>query len=350
MGLLLYPAGAAWGRQPRLQEGNIYTIPAGGGFTEIEWVSSSAFRYARYWEAECRRSQRINGEKVPVAVSAAPESFDFTTRYLRVELIRAEGRLRVRDSSGRVLLADLTAPRRAGGRMIWERERAGDETFWGLGPTAELDGRGNFVGRIDTTTPFLMSNLGYGEFFPTGGVYAYVFGKTRRVEAPLVASEYFFYYGPTPKEILEEHLTVAGAPRRPDWESFRLGKRLPAEGAPLPEPEPSWEGLRRLLDWLLRCSYSAILLPAIEIRGWRAADEEVRRRAYQLASFAPIVYCSAGDASADERKLAEERERWLPFLASYGHEAQERGSPPIRPMHVQYPRDTVAREWTDQFM
>ena len=145
---------------------------------------------------------------------------EFRTKAVRVRLDGRSGGLRVEEGGGAVLLADAREPRREGRRAILERRRPAGERFAGLGVTAELEGGA----RVQTETPFLMSSLGYGEYFRRAGRYRYEFSGFRRIEAPGGEDfEYFFYYGPTPKEILEEHLAVSGGLQEVDWGMFRVG-------------------------------------------------------------------------------------------------------------------------------
>jgi hypothetical protein len=55
---------------------------------------------------------------------------------------------------------------------------------------------------------FLVSSAGYGEFHAGGGTYRFDFtaGDKYRVQGPEI--DYYFYFGPTPKEIFEEHNLV----------------------------------------------------------------------------------------------------------------------------------------------
>ena len=61
--------------------------------------------------------------------------------------------------------------------------------------------------------PFLVSTAGYGEYHPGAGTYHFDFtdDKRYRIQGPEI--DYYFYYGPTPKEIFEEHNLHAGRTR-----------------------------------------------------------------------------------------------------------------------------------------
>ncbi len=339
-------AGVSYHRQ-----GDVFVVPLGEGRAELEFLSASTFRYRRCWEGCAAEGKARRGEGVGVQVREAPGELEFATKYLKVKLSRVSGRLRVEEGGGAVLLADAREPRRQGRMVILERRRPAAERFAGLGVRAELESAGENGTRVETETPFLMSSLGYGEYFRRAGRYAYDFGGVRRIEAAGESEvEYFFYYGPTPKEILEEHLAVSGGLREVDWSMFRVGARPPREAVALPAPKVSWEGLRETLRQVFRASYSAILLPALDVAGYGANGGEVARRAMQAACYLPAVYCAAPSEGCGRIEwLRKERGRWTPYLTSYGYEAQERGFPLVRPPAMQYPKDEEAAHYEDEF-
>jgi len=352
LGLLATAAGSLQASGSDLQAGNAYRISDDEGGAELEWLSSSSFRFVQRWQRQAAIRKPIRGDKVPLTLRVERDSLRFTTRYLRVIVEKKPLRLKVYDAAGKLLLADITGPRKANGRVVWERGRQETEKFWGLGPGARLDGQEPRAGIVvETGVPFLISSLGYGEYFRPAGFHRYVFGQPRRVETPVGAeNEFCLYYGPTPKEILEEHMAVERPPGKVDWETFRLARRRPRGAWPLSNPKLDWDGLAELVRQLLRCSYSAILLPAVDLAAWRTAETQIRRRASQLAVHLPVVYDSAPETGADGAAVARERERWTPFLASYGYEMQERGFPLVRPLGMQYPRDAQAVACDDAFM
>jgi hypothetical protein len=351
LGFLATAAGSLQASRSALQAGNAYRLSDGQGGAELEWLSSSSFRLVQRWQPQAGTRKPIRSDKVPVTLRVEGDSLQFTTRYLRVIVQRKPLRLKVYDAAGKLLLEDIAGPRREHSRVVWERGRQESEKFWGLGPGAGLDGQERQTGIVETGVPFLMSSLGYGEYFRPAGFHRYVFGQRRRVETPVGAeNEFCFYYGPTPKEILEEHLAVERPPGKVDWETFRLARRPPRGTWTLPNPGLDWDGLAELIRRLLRCSYSAILLPGVDLAAWRTAGAQIRRRASQLAVYVPVVYDSAPDTDAEGAVVARKRARWASFLASYGYEMQERGFPLVRPLGMQYPRDAQAVACDDAFM
>lgn len=348
--LLALAAQVGWCEPASLLRGNTYSLRTEDGAVRLEFISSSSFCFSRRWgEGEGDRRQ-LSEERVPFLVREAGNSVEFSTKYLRVELEKTTLRLRVRDAGGKLLLADVNAASRDERGILWERRQFEEELFRGLGPGADLDDPGRPEKRVETTVPFLMSSLGYGEYFRPKGMYRYEFGTVRRVWAPAgPQSEYFFYYGPSPKEILEEHIAVERPLAPIGWEMFRLHEQRPPGSTPLPKAPHDWDGLASVVRWIREASYSALLLPAWDVGAWLRAQGEVADRARALAVFIPVIYGAAGTGAVRAR-LERERVRWLPFLASYGYEARDRGFPLVRPLDMQYPKDADAGRHVDQFM
>ena len=352
--LLGFLASCAWWGEARQDAEGVsrdQAPPNKDWVTEVEWLSSSSFRVVCGPRGVRGQHEWPREQQVEVNVRGQGDWLEYTTRYLRVVVDKRTGALRVHDRGGNLLLADVRGPQRRGERVVWERERQASERFWGLGPNAELDGREGTSGPVVTSVPFLVSSMGYGEYFRPPGLYRYAFGERRTIEAPAGATnEFYFYYGPTPKEILEEHATIESPSDGIQSGIFQLTERPPRAAWTLPNPQPDWQGLTDLIRWLLRSSYSAILFPAVDLSIWRSAETEVRRRVYQLAVYLPIVYGALPENDREGAELARERARWIPFLLSYAHEAHERGFPLLRPLGMQYPRDPQAVASRDAFM
>lgn len=329
---------------------NEYRLPIKDGEVVLDFISPSSFRFIRRWGPVGNgRALRPEGN-VLVSFTEGADWAEFSTRYLRIRLEKATQRLYVWDRSGELLFADGMAAVRTEQGVLWERLRREGESFRGLGPTSKLGRAGEHHRVIHTEIPFLVSNLGYGEYFRGKGVYRYELGDSRLVLAPPGReSEYIFYYGPTTKEILEEHVAVEPASVRAEWATFRCRESYPVGSLPLPEPAPDWGGLSSLVEWVQEAGYSAVLFPAVNIGVWRRAAREVRDRARALALFLPVIYGVTGQDES-EAKARSARERWVPFLVSYGYEARERGLPLVRPLGMQYPKDSEAGKHQDEFM
>lgn len=332
------------------RRGNSFVFSFGAGRGELEWLSATSFRYRRVWdETSFRIRAPMRWEPVAVEVHERADCLDLVSAALQVAVAKETGLLRVRDLGGAVLLEEKGAEPEPGGRVVLAREVSPDERFRGLGVrgllgTEPLDGRS-----ISTRTPFLLSTRGYAEYFRAEGPCTFRFGRRREVEIPALEAEFFFHYGPSPKEVLEEHRVVGRRVRTMDWPDFELLQRVP-EGSILidganSEPPPAEEILR----CLLRASYSAILAPAVDLTMWRTGSAQLRRRLYALAPFMPVLLLRTRGLNAEEQGVARERKRWIPFLVSYAYEAKDRGFPLVRPLPMQYPRDGQA-EREDQFL
>lgn len=324
-----------------VREGNLYRSPAGDA--ELEWVSESSFRLARARQGKLERRKAWSRDALSVAVREQPASLHFRTRYLEVEISKETLALEARDDQGRQVWRQLAGPAAQGAGMALEAAASPDERFFGLGTEAAggLDRRGRV---IETGRPFLLSSAGYGLYFPAPGRYIMdlAAGAPDRVRMALGKAdrlEYFFYLGPTPKEVLEQHSGVEKAAKAWNAEDFRVlaPGRLPAYARAIPRPGDQREAVRSLLN----AAFSAWLAPAVDLDWFRDAA------ARGLCVFAPILYDSGGGARASAEAA---RRRLAPYLWTYVQEAADRGLPVIRPMAMQYPKDPETWKLDDQFM
>jgi len=120
--------------------------------------------------------------------------------------------LRVLKTDGELLMAEMGPIVKGPLGIEVERAAAADEKFYGLGARTDrlADARGLIV---DSPRPFLISSKGYGLHHSAPGSYLFDMARTKpdRYRIPLRVSqrfEYFFYYGPAPKAIYDEHLEV----------------------------------------------------------------------------------------------------------------------------------------------
>jgi alpha-glucosidase (family GH31 glycosyl hydrolase) len=341
---------------------NTVRLELNEGSAEIEWVSSSTFRFARSWTAPLTRLRPINRNAVSFKLTDLGTSLRFRTEYVDLEILKTGLKVRAKDSGGKLLMADQSEAEKNESEIALDRVAATGERYCGLGlrAGADLDARGSIV---QTDRALLISSLGYGLYYPAPGTYVFDLGKTEsdrcRVMLPESTElEYFFYYGPAPKEILEEHKLV----RTPLGE-FVSGdlqvarpNQLPKDAVPLPSPSASgWEALAESLHMLLHASFSGVLVPALDLGLFRSDSEALYRRASQLGALTPIVYDSRPgrhDAwkAAVDKKLVEIRKRWTPYLLTYFDEARDRGLPIIRPLAMQFARDAECLRYSDEFM
>lgn len=335
---------------PWERQGNRFTLKLDDGRAELDWVSAAAFRFARDWTGQPSSHARPGGgDPVAVSMSDAGSAVEFRTRYLVVEVRKSDLRLLIRDGEGSVLLAENAGASRQGGAVVLESALKVNERIYGLGAetAGPLDRRGM---KIAASRPFLWSSAGYGRYFPSDVRHAFDLSAGRcRVEIGAAARvEHYFYYGPAPKEILEQHLAVA--PQVLAWSPADLevlgAGELPVYARRLPQPAAAdWTALAEAVERLNHASMSAIQMPVFDLAAFAAAPEPLRRRAEQLAMAAPLV------AGADpEGRLAAWRRRLRPYLYAYFQEAHDRGIPVIRPLAMQYTRDPEAARHADLFM
>ena len=343
--------------RPASRAGNVYSIRLSDGWEEVEWISGSAFRLTRAWGRRPAKRKPVQADAVKVTRKELGDRWQFTSKYVVAEFPKAGSGFRVTDGEEKAL-AEATAVRKAPGVVELEFQADPAEGYYGLGvrAAAGLNLRGQVLG---AEKPFLVSSAGYGEYYRGGQEYVFDLGQgeagRRRVTVRGSEElEYYFYYGPTPKEILEEHLAL-GAPgaslHEGDFGILEAGK-VPRDVARLPGPaEGSWSGLRESVQALMHAGFSAMLTSAFDLGPYAGADGELRERAAQLGSVAPVLWASrSGIQAAAWGRLLEVRKRLTPYLVCYAQEARERGHPMIRPLAMQYPTDRETWKVTDEFI
>ncbi|MDP2998593.1 MAG: glycoside hydrolase family 31 protein [Bryobacterales bacterium] len=340
--LLALALASPWERQ-----GNRFTLKLEDGRAELDWVSASTFRFARDWNKTPSRNRRGGGEPVEVSDFDTGPAVEFRTRYLAVEVRKSDLRLRVRDGAGGLLMEETAGARREGGAVVLEGPLGAAERIYGLGveTLGALDRRGV---KTETERPFLWSSGGWGRYFPSGERHRFDLGGGRlRVEIPGAGrTEHYFYYGPAPKEILEQHLAVAPQVRAwapADVEALKPS-RLPAYAVRMPgAAAPGWEALAETVARLIHASLSAVQMPVFDLGAFDGAPEALRRRAMQLGMVSPLVMGEGGE-------IERWRVRLRPYLYAYFQEAHDRGIPVIRPLVMQFARDVEAAGHSDVFM
>ncbi len=344
LAFLALAAALPWERQ-----GDRFTLKLDDGRAELDWVNPSTFRFAREWGAGPARNRP--GARAPVEVSQtdAGAAVEFRSQYLTVAIRKRDLRLTIRDGQGGPLLEEIAGARRDGGAIVLESAIRPDEHIYGLGAETlgPLDRRG---ARLTAARGFLWSSGGYGRYFPLPDRYAFdLTGERCRIEIRGAARvEYYFYYGPLPKEILEQHVQVA--PQVNTWSPADLGvlrpNRLPDYAVPLPGAAAAgWDALAETVTRLIHAGLSAVQMPVFDVSSFAAAPEPVRARAGQLAMVAPLVAGGKGETALSRWRL-----RMRPYLFAYFQEAHDRGIPLIRPLPMQYPRDPEAPKHSDVYM
>ena len=278
------------------RHGNRFVFHLSQGVADLEWITPSTFHFRRTFGLELSDGGTPEREPVRVRVSETATHVTFTTMYLAASIEKQDLRVRVTKVEGGELMHDLTAAERRADAIVWERAAPAGVRYYGLGARtgATLNLRGTVV---PNAIPFLFSTAGYGESHTAHGEYEFDMARLRRDRYRIEIRktdrvDYHFYYGPTPKEIFEEHSKVT--PRK-------IAKARPEDG------------VRRAIE----ASLSSVVLP-VEI----------------VASPLP----------------AGLRERLAPYFTAYMQEVQDRGFPILHALPFQFPRDFEADRYPDEFM
>src|SRR5580658_782160 len=199
------------------------------GVAEIEWISSTAFRYSR-GTAALPVLAKIGHDPVALEFEDTREALKLRGRYMTVEVDKATAKLRV--SASNETIATLTV------------ESASDGLVLNVAPLGKIFG---LAGPGDSQR-FFFSN-GYGIFVrsPRAGTFDH-----GTVHALSHSMDVIFYYGPSPKEIFEQHQSVTG---RTEITAQSLlvpsADRLPSAASPLPGTSlDSWDALSALVRTL----------------------------------------------------------------------------------------------------
>jgi alpha-glucosidase (family GH31 glycosyl hydrolase) len=330
--------GLVWAQGVPARLANTFEFRLAKGRAEVEWVSASTFRFARNWGAPGPAAGPIKNTTVAVTVEDLGARVRFSTRYLTVDVSKDAGRLEIKSNDGPLA---TTTVRDEAASVVLESTVAAGERFYGLGSrrTPNLDLRGS---RVEATKPFLISSAGYGEYFRSPGKCTFDLASARpdrrRTTVAGDRVEFFFYYGPMPKEIFEEHLGAAAEAE--DFGSADLEILKPkGKAAEL----ASWEDLRGTVYALQHESLSAMQVASFDLSPYQAAGGALLARAAQLAAFIPKLYAAPGESP-------RWRARLVPYLVAYGYETLVRGTPLIHPLAMQYPKDAVAARHSDEFM
>ncbi len=336
------------------------TYELAGGQAVVEWISPSTFRFCRAFSSQSCYSTEVHGAShVKVTRSENDSQIVLETEYLRMEIDKQGLQLRVLKADGELLMAEMGPMVQSALGIEVERAAAAGEKFYGLGARTDrpADARGLIV---ESPRPFLISSKGYGLHHSAPGSYLFDMARTKpdRYRITLRASqrfEYFFYYGPTPKAIYDEHLEVVPPHGYAKFELLRKTE-LPSRATLLPASEsPSWMSLEAAIRSLVHASLSGILNPAFDVGSYAAGSAELYRRALQFASVVPLVcdsYTAALDGAKgnDQKTVMAWRQRLTPFLLPYVEETNNSGYPIIHPLVLQYPQDEQGSDLTDEFL
>jgi Glycosyl hydrolases family 31 len=304
------------------------------GSALVEWISPTSIRVARQWNATPTNLSKITHDPVLVALEDSPKSFVMKTRYITVEIPKANFGVQVR--TGETPIASISVERT-------QTRFVPMEHVFGLkgnnSPTLDLHGQ-----KIERANGLLLTS-GYGVYLPPPQIATYELDKGAIIAANSNAIEFLFYHGATPKEIFEQHLIATGYTEVAD--DVLASFQIPKEATKLPDAKiDSWEALRSLVRTLNHWSLSAVLYPAFDASSI-SGPPEVQQRAYDLAALIPLVYYSTPDAHVSFASL---RGSLRPYLRTYLREAHDRGFPLIHPLPMQFPKDAGSDQQSDVFL
>lgn len=308
-------------------QGNRIELRLDHGAAELVWLTPSTFRFRRTLEGPLPAVPPGDRPAVPLQIDDEPGLVRVHSKFLDVAIQKRGLLVRVRRVDGTPLMLDASEPHAEGSGVTWARQTPAGARFYGLGPRSEpgFDARGSSVA---AETPFLISTSGYGEYHPAAGAYRFDFTGASRywIEAPGI--DYFFYYGPTIKQIFEEHKEVRAAAQ--SWQ-------------PLAPRTGSWETLRTTLLRIVHGSMSGLLAPSLSLRPYEGGSPELLQRARQLGSL-------IDDVSPGPVGLSEFRKQLETFFATYAAESLLKGFPVWHPLPFQFPEDPECARHTDEFM
>jgi hypothetical protein len=307
--------------------GNRIELQLDRGSAELVWTGAGSFHFRRTLDGPLPPASAPEPRSEPVALQVDDTPAAVRIRSPRIEVaIRKRGVLvSVRRSDGAALMTDLSEPKPEGAGVSWEREALPGVRFYGLGPRAdpELDLRGK---AIDSQIPFLISTAGYGEYHAGAGPFRFDFTAAGRyrVEAPQV--DYYFYYGPAPKEIFRER---NGGPDI----QVSLTNGLPA----------TWSTLRNDLLGAVHQAMSSAMPPRFNLGAYASVPDELKQRARQFGSLVPGV--TAGNVP-----LTPFRRQLDSFFDIYQIETRDHGYPIWHALPFEFPDDPECAHHADEFM
>lgn len=307
--------------------GNRVELALDRGSAELVWLSPSTFRFRRVLEGDLPKSDSPTRDLVPIEISDSPTAVKLRSHEIEVTIRKKGALVSVQRFDGAPLMEDLSEPRSEAAGVIWERRSPAGAEFYGLGPRTE--GEFGLRGRsVRADRPFLISTSGYGEFYPGAGAYRFDFTAADRYRIQGTEIDYYFYFGPTVKEIFEEHHVIEEAP---------------APWAVATERFPSWAGLRAAVSRILQGAMSGANTPIFDLGGYASAPDDLKLRARQLGSLVARVTPGSVGKSGFRSQLDT-------FYGSYVAELQDRGFPVWHPLPFQFPEDREAARHTDEFM
>jgi hypothetical protein len=305
--------------------GNRIELKLDRGSGELVWVTPSAFRFRRVFDGML--AQMKDRDAVPYDVDDTPGAVRVRSKFIEVTIQKRGALVSVQRSDGSKLMSDLSEARSTGNGVEWDRELLPQARYYGLGPRADavFDLRGKSP---QPDTPFLFSTLGYGEYHPGSGPFRFDFAAYDRYRIHAPAIDYYFYYGPTLKQTMEEHHGVVGTTALWAAATDRFG---------------TWASLRTALLRIVQGAISGMTAPTLDLAPYASAPPELQERARQLGSL-------VAEVSPGKLGMSDLRNQLSTFFDVYAIEAHEKGYPIWHPLPFQFPDDPECALHADEFM
>jgi hypothetical protein len=317
-----------------VRDGNRISIADSDGGTTVEFASPVTIQYER-WSGPTHpvRGAPLSLISQTLAVEEKPDGTTAVTSSFLVVTV-SNGAVEIRTKSGREV---ASMPQRAT-RTGFQLKAYPGEQYYGLGAidSPKLNLRGQIV---PSTRPLLISNHGYGIFVPSGQA-TFDLAKSNANVIAVEADHPAFriYYGPNPKEVLEQHAIASHTQIDLPESSLsnRDGRKLAKGLDRIDITESNYCDSPRILNQL---SLSGVVLPAIDLAKVGKYD--------QLIRLLPFLYDSKSGPHPEFERL---RSPWEPYLIGYLREAYDRGLPFIRPLLIQFPKDTGLEARSELYM
>src|SRR5579883_1276519 len=223
------------------------------GSAEIEWLSQVSFRYARSFGGALPAT-RISHEAVNPTFEDTNSVLRMKSKYLTVEVDRSDGRVRVRTIDN--VVTESLAKLEGGDAMVQLKLKPEERVFGLLGgASGKLSIRNE---RIERRHGFFFTSAGYGIYVESPDPCLFDMDGGA-IQARSSSIEFDFYYGPTAKEIMEQHENT-----HPHNEvkaaslDLLTANQLPKQATPLPKTSiKSWDAFAALIRTINQWSLSA---------------------------------------------------------------------------------------------
>jgi hypothetical protein len=321
--------------------GGTLTMKLDDGSAQIEWISPVAFRVSRTWGPLVTALPQISHEAISPTLEDVGQTISMRTRYLTVDVDRGDMAMHVK--SGETAVSTM---RIADGAEVRLGFAPTERVFGLMADLPKLNLRGE---RMVRDRGFFLTSGGYGIYarFPTTWSFDLTDGVLSAPGAKTI--EYLFYYGPTSKEIMEQHATAMGSVEVKSNALDLLSSSQLPKAASILRSQPnasSADALQRLIRTLNSWSLSGVLYPAVDVGDFDYLRGEARQRLTDVCTLLPIVFRDSGEGGID----AATRLKWRPYLITYLREAFDRGYPMLRPLPMQFSKDANSDKQSDVFM